>query len=68
MKWVKKGLIFVPNREFEWMQTHASVPIAEKIKENIFRIYFSSRDKSNHSHTCYLELDIQIQKKLLRHI
>ena len=31
MKWVKKGLIFKTENNFDWMQTHAQVPIADKI-------------------------------------
>lgn len=48
-KWVKKGLIYVPNGQLDWMMTHAANPFAERINENIYRIYFSGRDAENRS-------------------
>ena len=40
------------------MQSHASVPVAEGLGGNLFRIYFSSRDGFNRSHTGYVVVDI----------
>lgn len=57
-QWHKLGLIFSPAGERVWMQSHAAVPIAEHINKNIFKIYFSSRDKSNKSHTGYILVDL----------
>ena len=65
MKWIKKGLIFEPKGNFGWMQTHAAVPIADKIEGNLYRIYFATRDKDNRSHTAYIEIDIKNPKKIL---
>lgn len=38
---------------------YASVPFAEKINGNEYRIYFSSRDKNNQSFGSYLDFDVQ---------
>jgi len=57
-KWEKLGLIFCPTGNIPWMQTHAAVPIAENIGGSLFRIYFSSRDSANRSHTGYIIIDI----------
>lgn len=65
MKWIKKGLIFEPKGNFDWMLTHAAVPIADKIKDDLHRIYFATRDKDNRSHTAYIEIDIKNPKKIL---
>ena len=40
-KWKKLGLIFNSNKESDWMYSHAMIPVAENIKDDIFRIYFS---------------------------
>ena len=65
MKWIKKGLIFEPKGNFDWMLTHAAVPIADKIEGNRYRIYFATRDKDNRSHTAYIEMDIKNPKMIL---
>ncbi|WP_235964892.1 glycoside hydrolase family protein [Caenimonas soli] len=40
------------------MRSHAAVPIAEALGGDLFRIYFSTRDSANRSHTGSLVLDI----------
>ena len=45
--------------------THASLSVAEKRSENIYRIYFSPRDSQNRSHIAYFEIDINEPKKIL---
>ena len=57
-KWKKLGRIFCPTGEKKWLNSHASVPIAEYIEDDLFRIFFSSRDTSNRSYTGSLILDI----------
>ncbi|MEX1031738.1 MAG: hypothetical protein WDZ30_00115 [Cellvibrionaceae bacterium] len=63
--WDKLGLIFSPAGERDWMQSHAAVPIAEHISEDLFRIYFSSRDKNNRSYTGYVLIDITRPQAIL---
>jgi len=65
MKWVKKGLIFQPKEKFDWMTTHAAFPIPERIDEDLYRIYFSARDKLNRAQVGYLEVNINEPKKIL---
>jgi predicted GH43/DUF377 family glycosyl hydrolase len=48
-KWVKYGKIFCPEGKYDWAVSHAANPVAENIEGDIFRIYFSTRDKSNRS-------------------
>jgi len=59
MKWIKKGLIFKPENNFDWMVSYGAVPFADHIKGDLYRIYFATRDKSNRSHTAYIEVDIK---------
>src|SRR3569832_2452329 len=65
MKWRKLGLVFCPSGETEWMQSHAAVPIAESVGGDLFKIYFSSRDKSNRSFTGYIVIDINYPNQIL---
>ena len=65
MNWIKKGIIFNVNNNNGWMCTHASIPIADHIKDDKFRIYFSPRDSENRSSTAHIELDINNTKEIL---
>lgn len=66
MKWKKLGLIFCPNNNFGWMTSHASIPIAELIKNDLFRINFSTRNSYNKSHVGYIEIDIMRPQHILK--
>ena len=66
MKWKKLGLIFVPGNNYEWMVSHASNPVAQWIDEDIFRIYFSCRNKSKNSSIGFIDIDIKNYGNLLK--
>ena len=57
MNWKKKGLIFSVDRNYEWGQTHASVPTVDKITEDRLRVYFGTRDARNFSFTTFIEIE-----------
>lgn len=65
MKWRKRGLLFHAKGQREWMQTHAAVPIAEPLQGSLCRIYFSTRDHANRSHTASLVVDLERPQTLL---
>jgi hypothetical protein len=65
MKWTKKGVIFAPDRNFDWMVSHASVPVVDAINGRVLRIYFGTRDGSGHSHTSYFEVDAERPSNIL---
>lgn len=58
MKWIKKGLIIKPSGKLFWMVSHAMLPIAEQIDNDLFRIYFSGRDKYNRSYIGYVHINL----------
>jgi len=64
-KWKKLGLIFNPNNRYDWMYSHAQLPVLDHIENNIFRVYFASRTKEQKSHIGYVEIDITQPKKIL---
>lgn len=66
-RWIKKGLIFVPNNNYSWMKTHAAHPVPIKLENDNFRVYFSSRDSENIASIGFLEINIKepTQIKLL---
>jgi hypothetical protein len=58
MKWNKLGKIFEFNSINNDLLTHASNPLAMHLEDNIFRIFFSGRDKDNKSSVGYADIDI----------
>ena len=65
MKWIKKGLIFEPPKNLTWMISHAAVPTADNVVDDLFRIYFSGRDNQNRAHTGFFDIDIKYPKHIL---
>jgi len=57
MKWIKRGLIFRPDGNFEWMSHHAAVPTADKVNDEVIRIYFGPRDNQNRTVTTFIEVE-----------
>src|SRR2546426_779968 len=57
MNWEKKGLIFTPDRNHDWMISHAQVPLVDRGNDNLLRIYFGTRDERNRTVTTYIEVD-----------
>ena len=64
MKWIKKGMIVKPGK-FDWMTTNASVPFAERIGDDRYRIYFYGRDSLNRSRPGYIEININYPQEIL---
>ena len=60
MIWKKLGQVFVPDKHHFWMETHAANTVAEHLKDDLFRIYFSCRDRENHSSIGYVDVDINL--------
>ncbi len=65
MKWIKKGLIFKVENNHDWMQTHAQVPIADKVDDERLRIYFGTRDKHNRTLTTFIEVEADNPQNIL---
>ena len=65
MECEKKGRIFLPMGQHNWVNTHGMLPVADHIKDDIFRIYFSGRDEFNISRTGFIEIDIKNPSKIL---
>lgn len=65
MKWKKLGKIFEVNKNYDWMYSHSSVPFAENIKDDLFKIYFSSRNENNESSIGHILIDIKYPNEIL---
>lgn len=62
MKWRKLGQIFHFKKINDHLLSHASNPVAIPLSDNIFRIFFSSRNMENRSSVGYFDFDIALNK------
>ncbi len=65
-KWKKLGLIFNPNKKYNWMYSHAQLPVFDHVKDDIYRVYFASRTKEQRSHIAYVEIEITNPTNILK--
>ena len=65
MNWVKKGLIYKPDREFDWIKDRAIAPICEIISNDVLRIYFSARDLNGRSTPIFLDTNPEQPEKII---
>lgn len=65
MRWIKKGRLVIPDGKLDWKITHAWVPFADYLCEDLYRIYFAGRNSQNLSQVGYVEIDINEPQKIL---
>lgn len=58
MKWIKKGLIYTTDGKHEWSKSHTALPAVGQIDGDRCRIYFTTRDVKNRSHTAWIDVDL----------
>ena len=67
MNYVKKGILFTyKDLKLNYIKSHAMVPSPLKMKEGVYRIYFTSRNKKNQSLIFYFDLDIRDEVKIIK--
>ncbi|MFW2352996.1 hypothetical protein [Aliarcobacter butzleri] len=64
MNWKKLGQIYKCNPIDQYLISHASNPMAIHLKDDIYRIFFSGRNKENKSSVGYVDINI-IEKIVL---
>lgn len=65
MNWVKKGFIYKPGGEFDWVKDRAIAPICELLPDERLRIYFSSRDTNGRSTPVFLDTNPEQPEKIV---
>lgn len=58
MKWEKLGRIYCVENDADWMVSHTANPYPEHLRDDVYRIYFSSRDAEHRSSITFLDFDI----------
>ncbi len=54
-KWLKKGLIFSTQGNFEWSKTHSQMPLFYQTKNDDWRFYYSTRNNKGQSNFSFIE-------------
>lgn len=62
MIWKKLGQIYHCKVIDEYLFSHASNPLAVHLKDDIYRVFFSGRDKENKSSVGYVDININTQE------
>lgn len=62
MKWKKFGQLYFCSPIDDYLKTHASNPLPVILKDDVYRVFFSGRDKDNKSSIGYVDIDILTQK------
>jgi hypothetical protein len=65
MKWIKQGRIFEPRGQAPWVETHGMLPTPYQLQDDLYRIYFSGRNRSNQSSVGYIDVDITNPHEIL---
>ncbi len=66
MPWERLGRVFDPADTPDWAVSHGALPIALHLHDDIFRIYFTSRNEKNRSQIGFCELALSQPQKILR--
>lgn len=58
MHWKKLGQLYCPEPVHPKLVSHAANPLAVLLEENVYRIFFSGRDKQNRSSVGFVDVNI----------
>ena len=66
MKWLKKGLIYAPDKSVWWQQHYAMMPTPVYLSElNVIRIYFGTTDINKFGRTTFIDVDVNNPSRIL---
>ncbi len=65
MKWKKLGKVFEVDNNNDWMINYATCPFSYNLGNDIFRIFFSSRDERGYSFGAWIDIDINNINKII---
>jgi hypothetical protein len=65
MQWRRLGRVFSPDRQHDWMMSHASTCVPMRVDTSRYRIFFSTRDAGNRSSIGWVEIDLRRPQEVL---
>jgi predicted GH43/DUF377 family glycosyl hydrolase len=65
MRWRKLGRVFCPDRQHDWMISHAANCVAVPVDTHAYRIFFSTRDGRNRASIGWVIVDLRHPQEVL---
>jgi hypothetical protein len=56
MSWRRLGLVYAPDGTRAWARSHAALPVAVPLGDDLVRVFFSARDADNRSSVGWIDL------------
>ncbi|RFN60041.1 glycoside hydrolase family protein [Marixanthomonas ophiurae] len=63
--WQKKGLVFNVNGQDAWNKSHAQCPVVDVLNDEVWRIYYATRNEKGQSQISYIEVEAGNPKNIL---
>lgn len=60
-EWIKKGLIFTGEEKYDWLHSHAALPVWDRVGDQ-HRVYFSGRDERGRAQVGFFETDSNFER------
>ena len=65
--WKKIGRVCKPRKNSYWTRTYCMLPTPVKIKSDLFRVFYSSRNNENKSFITYTDIELKNKIKVISH-
>jgi hypothetical protein len=65
MSWRRLGRIFIPDGSQPWACSHAALPTPVHIGGDVFRIFYSARDRDKRSHIGWADIELAATPRLI---
>ena len=66
-KWRRVGLVIRPNKSLSWMQTHCMMPTPLHLYDDVYKIFFGSRNSENQSSIGYAIIDLNDPTEIIEY-
>jgi len=58
IRWERGGRLLEPQRQQPWIVSHAALPVADRVDDERYRVYFSARDEANRAHIGFCDVEV----------
>jgi hypothetical protein len=65
MSWRRLGRVFIPDGSQPWARSHAALPTPVHIGGDVFRIFYSARDRDKRSHIGWADIELAETPRLI---
>lgn len=66
MAWRRLGCVYEPDGSKEWARSHAALPTAFHLRDDLFRVFFSARDENSRSSIGWVDVELGEPARIVR--